>query len=223
MNRLSHIQAVTFDVGGTLIKPWPSVGHVYAEVAARHGVKRLQPEALDQQFAAAWRRLRNFNHGREEWAALVDQTFAGFVEKPPSQTFFPELYDRFREPKAWHVFEDVLPALNALAALDLRLGIISNWDDRLSPLLDQLGLSKFFEAIVISCDVGFPKPSPVIFEHTSKKLGVPPELILHVGDSLETDVAGAQSAGCAAVLVERGQEGDGAGRIGSLVELEGMF
>src|SRR5581483_2268722 len=77
MNRLSHIQAVTFDVGGTLIKPWPSVGHVYAEVAARHGVKRLQPEALDRQFAAAWRRLRNFNHGREEWAALVDQTFAG--------------------------------------------------------------------------------------------------------------------------------------------------
>jgi hypothetical protein len=36
---LSGIRAVTFDVGGTLIEPWPSVGRVYAEVAARHGVE----------------------------------------------------------------------------------------------------------------------------------------------------------------------------------------
>jgi len=223
MSGFRHVRAVTFDVGGTLIKPWPSVGHVYAEIAARHGIGPLQPEALNRRFAAAWRQFGNFNHRREEWAALVDETFSGFVEQPPSETFFPELYDRFREGRAWRVFDDVLPALNALAGLDLRLGIISNWDDRLGPLLDQMALSKFFEAIVISCDVGFSKPSPVIFEHTSKKLGVPLDQILHVGDSLETDIAGAQSAGCAAILIERGQKGDAAGRIGSLGELEGMF
>jgi len=223
MSRLCHIRAVTFDVGGTLITPWPSVGHVYAEVAARHGAGQLQPDVLNRQFASAWRRLQNFNHGREEWAALVDETFSGFVPKPPSETFFPELYDRFSEARAWHIYEDVLPALNALAGLDLHLGIVSNWDDRLGPLLHQLGLSKFFEAIVVSCDVGFAKPSPVIFEHTSKKLGVPLEQILHVGDSLEFDIAGAQSAGCAAVLIERGQKGDAVGRIGSLGELEGML
>ncbi|HWY77427.1 MAG TPA: HAD-IA family hydrolase, partial [Verrucomicrobiae bacterium] len=176
-----------------------------------------------QRFDTAWRGLKQFNHSRDEWAALVDATFSGLVEQPPSQTFFPELFDRFREPGAWRAFDDVLPALNALAALDLRLGIISNWDDRLGPLLDQLGLSKFFEAIVISCDVGFPKPSPVIFEHTSKKLGVALEQILHVGDSLETDIAGAQSAGCSAVLIERGKKGDAAGQISLLTELEGMF
>jgi putative hydrolase of the HAD superfamily len=223
MSVRSQIRAVTFDVGGTLIEPWPSVGHVYAEVAGRHGVGALQPEVLNRQFASAWLRFGNFNHGREEWAALVDATFSGLVEETPSQTFFPELYDRFREARSWRIFDDVLPTLNALAALDLRLGIISNWDDRLGPLLDQLGLSKFFEAIVISCDVGFPKPSPVIFEHTSKKLGVALEQILHVGDSLETDIAGAQSAGCAAVLIERGKKGDAAGQIGSLTEIEGMF
>ena len=223
MSARDHIRAVTFDVGGTLIQPWPSVGHVYAEVAARHGAVPLQPEALNRQFAAAWRSFRNFNHARDEWAALVDATFLGLVDQPPSQTFFPQLYDRFREARAWRVFDDVLPALNALAGLDLRLGIISNWDERLRPLLDELGLSKFFEAIVVSCDVGFPKPSPVIFEHASKKLGVALEQILHVGDSLETDIAGAQSAGCAAALIGRGQKGDAAGQIGSLTELERMF
>src|SRR5262245_57594577 len=128
MASLSHIKAVTFDAGGTLIKPWPSVGHVYAEVATRHGVRSVPAEALTRQFAAAWSRLANFSHSREEWAGLVDETFAGFVAEPPSRTFFPELYNRFASSDAWHVFEDVLPALNALAALDLRLAVVSNWD-----------------------------------------------------------------------------------------------
>ncbi len=102
--------------------------------------------------------------------------------KPPSETFFPELYERFGEPEAWRVFEDVTPAIDALASRGISLGIISNWDERLPPLLDGLGLSKYFEAVVISCEAGFPKPSPVIFEHAARKLGVAPEFILHVGD-----------------------------------------
>jgi len=38
INRFGGIRAISFDVGGTLIRPWPSVGHVYAEVAAQQGV-----------------------------------------------------------------------------------------------------------------------------------------------------------------------------------------
>jgi putative hydrolase of the HAD superfamily len=219
---LRHIQTVTFDVGGTLIRPWPSVGHVYAEVAVRHGL-RVEAATLDRQFAVAWRRLRAFNHGREEWAALVDESFEGCVPEPPSATFFPEIYERFGEAAAWHIFDDVLPALNTLAAHGLNLGIISNWDDRLGPLLERLGLIKYFQAVIISCDVGFTKPSPVIFEHAAKKLGVAPELMLHVGDSSAADVEGARNAGYSALLLDRSQPGDNAGRIASLRELEQVF
>jgi putative hydrolase of the HAD superfamily len=220
MNTFPDIQAVTFDVGGTLIKPWPSVGHVYAEVAARHGLKEVSPEVLNRRFAAAWRELKNFNHSREEWAALVDQTFGGAAKKPPGETFFEDLYQRFGEPGAWHVFEDVAPTLDDLAARGINLGIISNWDERLRPLLEQLGLARYFETITISCEVGFTKPSPVIFEHTAKKLGLAPQLILHVGDSLESDVAGAKSSGFAALLIDRNGDETQAGRIRSLRELE---
>jgi putative hydrolase of the HAD superfamily len=213
---------VTFDVGGTLIKPWPSVGHVYAEVAARHGVK-VEPATLDRQFAAAWRELAAFNHGREEWAALVDDTFAGCAPESLIATFFPEIYERFSEASAWHIFEDVLPALNTLAAHGLNLGIISNWDDRLGPLLERLGLSKYFQAVIISCNVGFTKPSPVIFEHAAKKLGVAPEFVLHIGDSFGADVEGARRAGYSALLLDRSQPGDGVTRIASLRELEQVF
>lgn len=220
MSTFSDVQAVTFDVGGTLIKPWPSVGHVYAEVAARHGLKEVSPEVLNRRFAAAWRELKNFNHSRAEWAALVDRTFGGPAKKPQGEAFFDDLYNRFGEPGAWHIFEDVAPALDDLAARGINLGIISNWDERLRPLLEQLKLAGYFETITISCEVGFTKPSPVIFEHTTKKLGLPPQLILHVGDHLESDVAGAKSAGFAALLIDRGASETQAGCIRSLRELE---
>ena len=57
---LPAIQAVTFDVGGTLIEPWPSVGHVYANVAAHHGAPSLPVKVINRQFARAWNVLANF-------------------------------------------------------------------------------------------------------------------------------------------------------------------
>jgi|SRR5579859_1090523 len=219
MSPFTNIRAITFDVGGTLIQPWPSVGHVYAEVAMRHGFTDPSAEKLNRQFAAAWRKLTNFNHTREEWAALVDQTFAGAPGPPPSRTFFPELYERFAGAGAWRIFDDVLPALDALAAAGIQLAVISNWDERLRPLLKQLGLAKYFETVVVSCEVGFPKPSPVIFEHAARRLGLSPDLILHVGDSPEADVLGAKSAGFHALLLDRGKERNSPEQISSLQDL----
>ncbi|WP_160164669.1 HAD-IA family hydrolase [Pedosphaera parvula] len=220
MTTRQKVEAITFDVGGTLIKPWPSVGHVYAKVAAENGLKNLSPEILNRQFGAAWKGLESFNHGREEWAALVDKTFAGTGTEPPSQTFFPQLYDRFSEPEVWHVFEDVVPALEVLASHRVKLGIISNWDERLIPLLRRLKLDTYFEAIVVSCNVGFPKPSSIIFEHAARKLGVAPERILHVGDSLDHDIKGATTAGFQTRLIDRNRESEPSTRIKFLHELE---
>jgi putative hydrolase of the HAD superfamily len=220
MSKARKILAVTFDVGGTLISPWPSVGHVYAGVATKHGHHGISPDLLNERFAAAWRGLEQFHHGRDEWAALVDRVFEGLTDPPPSSSFFPEIFTRFGEPEAWRIFDDVKPAIDALASLGINLAVISNWDDRLQPLLERLGLRKYFETIVISCETGFPKPSPVIFEHAARKLGLAPEFILHVGDSERDDLQGAEEAGFQARLIERSKSGAGPGRINSLLELE---
>ena len=214
------IQAVTFDVGGTLIHPWPSVGHVYAEVAARHGWKSLSPDKLNAGFNAAWREKKNFQHSREDWADLVDQSFGGLCEPRPSQTFFPAIYQRFAEVGAWRVYGDVLPALDALASKNIPLAVISNWDARLRPLLQQFRLDRYFEIIVVSCEVGFAKPSPVIFEHAAEKLGIVPEHIVHVGDSVHEDVAGAKAAGVQSLLINRDNTVVDAVQIYSLRQLE---
>jgi putative hydrolase of the HAD superfamily len=214
------IQAVTFDVGGTLIDPWPSVGHVYAEVAAQHGVTGLAPEDLTRRFAAAWKVKRDFGYTRADWAALVDQTFAGLCAPPPSETFFGELYQRFDQPDAWKIYEDVFRTLDALARRGLKLGVISNWDDRLRPLLRQLALLERFDAVVISCEAGCRKPAREIFRRAARQLSLDPGSVLHVGDSRETDVRGARGAGLAAVRLKRGARAAAKGQVRSLRELE---
>ena len=203
MRNLQHIKAVTLDVGGTLIRPWPSVGHVYSEVAARHGHGIITPETLNLQFAAAWRAKAGFDHSRRAWLEVVTRTFAGLMPESSVQGFFSDLYDRFARREAWQVFDDVHPALTTLRERGLKLGIISNWDERLRPLLDRLELTPWFQVIVVSAEVGFPKPAREIFAHAASLLGASPASILHVGDSAAEDIAGAESAGFQAVLLDR--------------------
>jgi putative hydrolase of the HAD superfamily len=213
------IAAVTFDVGGTLIQPWPSVGRVYAEVAARHGVRNLPAERLEARFKSAWRAEHDFAYTRDAWAELVDRTFLGLCARPPSETFFPDLYEHFAQPVAWRIFDDVVPALEELATNGVRLGVISNWDERLRVLLGRLKLDGFFETVVVSCEVGFAKPSPVVFAQAAEKLGLPPASILHVGDSFEMDVQGAKTAGFEVLRVIRQGTGPSANAIHSLAGL----
>jgi FMN phosphatase YigB (HAD superfamily) len=82
MNRLGGIRAVCFDVGGTLITPWPSVGHLYAEVAAQHGVPDASLELFNHRFRAVWARRNQPHHTRQQWQELVDEVFAGAGTEP---------------------------------------------------------------------------------------------------------------------------------------------
>jgi putative hydrolase of the HAD superfamily len=218
INPLPSVRAITFDVGGTLIQPWPSVGHVYAAVAACHGLNGIPVETLNRQFVAAWKNLRDFNFTSSEWHSLVNQTFLGLTQVPVSDTFFSDLYRRFAQADAWRIFDDVLPALEFLKSRGLKLGIISNWDERLRPMLRQLNLDSFFPTIVVSCEVGQCKPSAAIFRQAARKLDLRPSEILHIGDSPALDAAGATAAGLQSLLLSRG-ELQKPGQINSLLDL----
>jgi putative hydrolase of the HAD superfamily len=215
------IQAVTFDVGNTLIKAWPSVGHVYAEIALRHGYVGVTPELLEARFRALWPQWLHLTETRSGWQQIVDQVFDGLGERPPSRSFFAELYERFAQADVWRIYDDVLPALDQLAAQGLRLAIVSNWDDRLRALLANLGLDVRFETIVVSCEVGHAKPHRAIFDEAARRLGLPAGRILHVGDSAEMDLHGARAAGFEAVQVFRAAGEPGPDYVQSLVEVAG--
>jgi dihydrofolate synthase/folylpolyglutamate synthase len=198
----TKIRAVTFDIGGTLIEPWPSVGQIYSQVAARHGL-HVAAEDLDRQFAAAWRRKKNFGYRLSDWSDLVNDTFAGLTDTPPGAAFFSDLYATFATAAPWRIFPDVVSCLQLLRRRGLKLGVISNWDDRLRPLLRALELDQYFDSILVSAEVGRHKPDPKIFHLAAAQLGIPPSAILHIGDSANEDAAGARAAGLQSRLLQR--------------------
>lgn len=193
------IKAVLFDAGGTLLTPHPSVGAVYAKVAARHGIK-ASPEQLNLRFKEVWK--TNKGQGR-----LVDKAWWQVVVKHVMEiengTFFEDLYAEFEKPDVWHVYPDVEPALLALTQRKMRLAVASNWDSRLPALLKKLGLDRHFERQFISYDLKVAKPDKRFFDFALRALGLDPLEVLHVGDDLVEDIEGAQGAGLRAYHIDR--------------------
>jgi putative hydrolase of the HAD superfamily len=101
--------------------------------------------------------------------------------------------------------------------------VVSNWDVSLHDVLERTGLRPLVDAVVISAELGVAKPDPAIFAAALERLGVAAGDALHVGDSVEHDVAGARAAGIDAVLVARdgAEVPDGVRAVASLDELTG--
>jgi putative hydrolase of the HAD superfamily len=100
-------------------------------------------------------------------------------------------------------YPDVEPALRELRAGGIKLVIASNWDCSLPDWLEPLGLLELVDAVVTSADVGAAKPDPALFRHALEQAGAPPAQAVHVGDSLDNDVAGARAAGIRPLLLVR--------------------
>lgn len=93
-------------------------------------------------------------------------------------------------------------ALAALAGLDVPVCCVSNADtDDITASIARHGFR--LDAVVVSEAVRCYKPDPHIFRVALDALGVSPERVLHVGDSLHSDVGGAQSAGIATAWICR--------------------
>jgi putative hydrolase of the HAD superfamily len=198
------VRLVFFDVGGTILTVRPSVGHVYAEAAARLGYP-VDPQGVNRAFRAAWgrslarRRAAEYVSTdailREEWRTIVADSFSGLVPEEIALRAFEELYEHFAGPEPWGLAAGAEETFRALKALGVRLGILSNWDRRLPLTLEKLGISRYFDLMVISYEVGVEKPHPRIFEEALRLAGGIPAGTAMVGDSLDQDIEPARALG----------------------------
>lgn len=184
-----RIRAVTFDAAGTLLAPHPSVGAVYAELAAAHGLERVAAD-LDQAFGPAFSAVQaawgvpygaDDEDARRFWIEVIRDTFGG----PLSYELYMDLYDTFAEARRWRVLPGAREALAACARLGLPTAVVSNFDCRLEPLLAACDLRP--TTVVPSTAVGRAKPDPAPLLEACRRLGVTPDAVLHVGDSLRED------------------------------------
>jgi len=230
------LRAVTLDAAGTLMTVAEPVGATYARAAARHrlhvsaataeeGFRRAFSAAPPLAFPGA-SPTRLGAHERAWWYAVVRQALGDAAPGPALDSCFEELYAHYATAAAWRVCPDILGVLADLRAHGLRLAVVSNFDGRLGPLLDGLGLRSLLDAVIASAQVGSAKPDPAIFRAALAALDVRGAETLHVGDQPVEDVLGAQGAGLRAALVVGDRSPPplppGAARLASLAELPAL-
>lgn len=247
---MKNAKVVFFDAGGTLFRPYPSVGAVYARTAKKHGVE-VEAEVVEKLFYEKWHERNGMTPlasqtsekiERDWWYGLVKDIF-GRTEKGSDPTttatggqtpfltpfkdfddFFHELYDLFARAECWRLFDDTVPTLEFLKKKGYRLAVISNWDHRLFSIIEQLGLAHFFETVTASSVVGVAKPGRKIFEVALESMKAPGEHCVHIGDSFTDDYHGAQEAGLHGVLLDRPGKGyNGAVQVRTLQELPNLL
>lgn len=190
------IEAITVDAGGTLLSPWPSVGHIYSRVASQAGFATLPAGQIDRNFAQAWKLQPRFTHSKAEWRSVVQASLG--ADFPVTDALFERIYEEFTSRECWRVAPGAKAVLERARHRGFRLAVVSNWDERLRPLLGSLEMAGWFDHIVVSREVGFTKPDSRIFHHACSLLQVPPEAAIHIGDSEREDVEGALAAGLGA-------------------------
>ena len=102
-------------------------------------------------------------------------------------------------------------ALHVLQTLhrSKKLALVSNFDHppHVRSVLTELGLTHFFDSVVISGEVGVKKPDPRIFDLALDQTGMKPEEVIYVGDT-EDDVKAAHAANIVPILIQRENEGN---------------
>ena len=196
-------------VGDTMAKPNPTWFEIYSRTFEAYGIE-TDATSVGQAFRAAW----------AEWAhegpfeATEEASFRRLTELDQlvfdrigypnlPEAFFRDVDLAFRERSAFFVFPDVIPALDAMQAVGLRLAVVSNWGWHAPELLQTLELARHFEVMSISARVGYQKPHAAIFEHALELLDVGPEQAIHIGDDPDADVMGARRVGIEPVLIDR--------------------
>jgi putative hydrolase of the HAD superfamily len=205
------VKAVTFDFWNTLMWERPeSLKRSRVEYWAENwetgttgiDVGRLDRahDAAHQEYVRSWTEGRQFRV-EDAVAHMLDDL--GERDELVAETLMKGFSEAGRRAAVYPT-TGVHECLNALTGGGVRLGIIC--DIGLTPssvvreLLDREDLTRFFDSMSFSDEVGHYKPDRAIFEHALNGLEVPPEQAAHVGDRVRTDVRGAASMGMISVL-----------------------
>src|SRR5437660_4136045 len=213
MSRMPPPRVIFVDAADTLSHVKGSVGEVYVSLGRKYGVTANR-DIIQQAFVKACdaapppvfavqdpQEIKSCE--RLWWFDVVHHVFyrAGMFEG--FDEYFDEVFAYFARPDAWELYEDTVSTLSELEALELGLGIVSNFDSRLYEILIGLGIDRFFESVTISSFAGAAKPSTTIFQRALQKHGVTAREALHIGNSPRDDARAAAAAGLRGVLLDR--------------------
>lgn len=202
-------KAIFIDIDDTLLDYIPCCREAFD-----HAINRINPSNLSNEdelfelfFAISGRLFSEAKHGQHTIAEVMElypKEFIATIGYPESAV------DPFKHAfrAAWGKTHTLVPEakqmLENLRAKGYRLFAASNSFGHLQrSRLEQAGILNYFEDTYISMDIGYDKPDIRFYQAALKRCGLEPQEVLMIGDSMTTDVLGAQAAGMDALFFDR--------------------
>lgn len=202
MGRPPLLPVLSLDAGGVLVHPcWATVrdllGAPWLDASRLEQAEHIVVAELDSP--------EGVQDDQRRWFRFMARVLhlAGATDLRITEAL-PRLHTEHQRRVLWRaVPAEVIPTLQTLRAQGQRIAVVSNSNGRLQAILDELGLSPFFDEVLDSTVVGVEKPDPRIFHILCERMGHGPAEVLHVGDVVHIDVVGAEAAGCRALLLDK--------------------
>lgn len=207
---LSRSPILLFDAVGTLIYAEPKPAAVYEVVGRRFGSRLSLPEIesrFRRVFAAEEALDRRDLQGRtdearerQRWRSIVLAVLDDVAEQDAA---FLDLWDHFARPEAWRPFDDAAETIAQLVARGDTVGVASNFDARLRPIIAAHFPMIAGERVFASSELGYRKPMRGFFEACAARLASNEASFTLIGDDVDNDFHGARSAGWSSILIDR--------------------
>ena len=194
---LTSIQAVLFDLDGTLIDSAPDLGDAADKMRTDRGLPSL-PEEMYRPMAGAGARgmLKVAFDISPEHADYEDMREEFFVNYECAMTV------------RTYIFDGVQEVIESLRQRDMLWGVVTNKMARFTdPLIQAMPLFASASAIVSGDTTPHAKPHPEPMFEAARRLGLSPELCLYVGDD-ERDIVAGRAAGMRTVAASYGYLGE---------------
>ena len=205
-------KAIFIDIDDTLLDYIPCCREAF-DVALDAISDHLSPnkdELFDLFFAISGRLFSEAKHGLHTVAEVMELYPKEFIATIgyPSECVDPFKY-AFRE--AWGKTHTLVPGakemLETLQSKGYRLFAASNSFGHLQrSRLQYAGILHYFEDTYISMDIGYDKPDIRFFQEALRRCHLQPHEVLMIGDSMTTDILGAQNAGMNARFFDRNKD-----------------
>ena len=193
-----RLQAVLFDLDGTLVDSAPDLAGACNEMRVERGLAPLPYVQLRRMVGSGAR-------------GMVGVSFGSVPETPGYSELRDEFLARYeaRMTRETRVFDTIVPVLAWLEQASLPWGIVTNKATRFAvPLVAALGLAERAAALVCGDTVAQSKPHPAPLLEAARRLGLAPEHCAYVGDD-RRDVDAGRAAGMLTVVAGWGYLGDG--------------
>ena len=194
-------KAIFIDIDDTLLDYIPCCKEAFVAAMPEH------PEYFDTFFEISGRLFSEAKRGLHTVAEVMELYPQEFCERAG---YPPEAVDSFKHAfrAAWGTTHTLVPGakemLEKLRNKGYRLFAASNSFGHLQrSRLEEARILRYFEDTYISMDIGYDKPDVRFYQEALRRAGLQPSEVLMIGDSMTTDVLGAQNAGIDARYFDR--------------------